>query len=99
VQRILAGKLLNAGQTCIAPDYVLLPRAQLQAFVDAAREQARRGYPAGLADANFCSVVNDRHYRRLCGLGGRSGRQRARRAPVRWRRARRWQATAWRPRC
>ncbi len=65
VQRIMAGKLMNAGQTCIAPDYVLLPRAQLQAFVDTAREQARRGYPAGLADTNFCSVVNDRHYRRL----------------------------------
>ncbi len=65
VQRILAGKLLNAGQTCIAPDYVLLPRDQLAAFVEAARQEARRGYPAGLADANFCSVVNDRHYRRL----------------------------------
>lgn len=68
VQRILAGKLLNAGQTCIAPDYVLLPRSELQAFVDAARTEARRGYPAGLADAQFCSIVNDRHYRRLTGL-------------------------------
>ncbi|HOY33689.1 MAG TPA: coniferyl aldehyde dehydrogenase [Piscinibacter sp.] len=65
VQRILAGKLLNAGQTCIAPDYVLLPRDQLAAFVEAARQEARRGYPAGLADANFCSVVNERHYARL----------------------------------
>lgn len=65
VQRILAGKLLNAGQTCIAPDYVLLPRDQLAPFVEAARQEARRGYPAGLADANFCSIVNDRHYRRL----------------------------------
>jgi coniferyl-aldehyde dehydrogenase len=67
VQRILAGKLLNAGQTCIAPDYVLLPREQIAAFVDAARQEARRGYPAGLADTNFCSVVNERHYRRLVG--------------------------------
>jgi len=65
VQRILAGKLINAGQTCIAPDYVLLPRAQMQAFVDEARSQARQGYPAGLAEAEFCSVVNERHYRRL----------------------------------
>ena len=65
VQRILAGKLLNAGQTCIAPDYVLLPRDQLAAFIEAARQEARRGYPAGLADANFCSVVNERHYARL----------------------------------
>jgi coniferyl-aldehyde dehydrogenase len=65
VQRILAGKLLNAGQTCIAPDYVLLPRADLAAFVDAARSQARRGYPGGLADADYCSIVNERQYRRL----------------------------------
>jgi coniferyl-aldehyde dehydrogenase len=67
VQRILAGKLLNAGQTCIAPDYVLLPRDQLPAFVDAARNQARRGYPAGLADRDYCSIVNDHHYQRLVG--------------------------------
>jgi coniferyl-aldehyde dehydrogenase len=65
VQRILVGKLLNAGQTCIAPDYVLLPRDQVAGFVEAARQEARRGYPAGLADVNFCSVVNERHYRRL----------------------------------
>ena len=65
VQRILAGKLLNAGQTCIAPDYVMLPRDQLQAFVDRARQEARRGYPKGLADPDFCSSVNERHYRRL----------------------------------
>ena len=67
VQRILAGKLINAGQTCIAPDYVLLPRDQLQAFVDAARAQGRRGYPSGLADPDYCSIVDPRHYRRLVG--------------------------------
>ena len=68
VQRIVTGKLLNAGQTCIAPDYVLLPRASVAAFVDAARSEARRGYPRGLADANYCSIVNDRQYRRLVGV-------------------------------
>jgi coniferyl-aldehyde dehydrogenase len=65
VQRILAGKFLNAGQTCIAPDYVLLPRASLGAFVDAAQGLARRSYPSGLADADYCSIVNERQYRRL----------------------------------
>ena len=65
VERILAGKLLNAGQTCIAPDYVLLPRASVSAFVDAARAQVRSGYPGGLDDRNYCSIVNDRQYRRL----------------------------------
>jgi coniferyl-aldehyde dehydrogenase len=65
VQRILAGKLLNAGQTCIAPDYVLLPRASVQAFVEMARTQARRSHPTGLGDAEFCSIVNERQYQRL----------------------------------
>ena len=41
VQRVLAGKLLNAGQTCIAPDYALVPRAQVPAFVEAAKQQAQ----------------------------------------------------------
>lgn len=65
VQRILAGKLLNAGQTCIAPDYVLLPRASVPAFVDEARRLARACHPRGLADTDYCSVVNQHHYRRL----------------------------------
>ncbi len=67
VERILAGKLLNAGQTCIAPDYVLLPRASMAAFVDAARARMRRSYPSGLADTDYCSIVNQRHYQRLVG--------------------------------
>jgi coniferyl-aldehyde dehydrogenase len=65
VERILVGKLINAGQTCIAPDYVLLPRDAVGAFVDAARERARRFYPEGLRDANYCSVIDARQYRRL----------------------------------
>ncbi len=64
-QRIVVAKLLNAGQTCIAPDYVLLPRDQIQPFVEAARAVARSAYPAGLADANFCSIINARHQQRL----------------------------------
>ena len=42
---IIAGKLLNAGQTCVAPDYVLLPRLMLPAFVAAAKAAARRLHP------------------------------------------------------
>lgn len=65
VQRIMVGKALNAGQTCIAPDYVLLPREQLQPFVAAARQVMQKSYPTGLADPDFCSIVNARHYGRL----------------------------------
>ena len=67
VQRVLAGKLLNAGQTCIAPDYALVPRAQVAAFVESAKRQAQRMYPAGLDDSDYCSIVNARQYQRLAG--------------------------------
>lgn len=78
VERVLAGKLLNAGQTCIAPDYVLVPRAQMGEFVALARAQARAMVPGGLADAGYCSVVNARQYARLGGLLAQARAQGAR---------------------
>ncbi len=65
--RILAGKLLNAGQTCIAPDYVLVSNADRERLLIALQTQARRMYPRGLAERDYCSVVNARHYERLAG--------------------------------
>ncbi len=67
VQRVLVGKLLNAGQTCIAPDYALVPRGQVSAFIDATTRQAQSMYPAGLDDPDYCSIVNSRQYERLTG--------------------------------
>jgi coniferyl-aldehyde dehydrogenase len=66
-QRVLAGKLLNAGQTCIAPDYVLVQRNDLRGFVEAMKHQAKRMYPAGLDDPDYCSIINQRQYGRLVG--------------------------------
>lgn len=66
-QRVLAGKLLNAGQTCIAPDYVLVQRNELRGFVEAMKHQAKRMYPAGLDDPDYCSIINQRQYGRLVG--------------------------------
>jgi acyl-CoA reductase-like NAD-dependent aldehyde dehydrogenase len=63
--RILWGKCLNAGQTCIAPDYVLLPEDQVTPFIDAARDQVRRLYPDGAASADYSAIVNAHHYARL----------------------------------
>jgi coniferyl-aldehyde dehydrogenase len=65
VERILVGKMLNAGQTCIAPDYVLLPRADLERFVELASAIGQRMYPAGLDSGDYCSVINLRQYQRL----------------------------------
>ncbi|MCL5746572.1 MAG: coniferyl aldehyde dehydrogenase [Acidobacteria bacterium] len=62
---IVYGKLLNAGQTCIAPDYVLLPRERMRAFVDACREAARRYYPRETASSDYTAVINERHADRI----------------------------------
>ncbi|MBL8517964.1 MAG: coniferyl aldehyde dehydrogenase [Betaproteobacteria bacterium] len=62
-ERILFGKCLNAGQTCIAPDYVLLPRGKEEAFVDAARHYVATHYPD--LGADYSAIVNARHRLRL----------------------------------
>jgi coniferyl-aldehyde dehydrogenase len=68
VERIVLGKLVNAGQTCIAPDYVLLPRTRVAAFVEAARSAAKRLYPDLPGTSQYASIVSDRHYARLRSL-------------------------------
>ncbi len=64
-KKILFGKCLNAGQTCIAPDYVLLPRGQEAAFIAAARRTVARLYPGLAHNADYTSIVNARHFDRL----------------------------------
>jgi coniferyl-aldehyde dehydrogenase len=65
---IAYGKLANAGQTCVAPDYVLLPEADVDAFVDAWGKGVTALYPEGPASGDYTSIVNLRHYERLRGL-------------------------------
>ena len=65
VESVLYGKLLNAGQTCIAPDYVLLPEGQREAFVALAQATAKKLYPSLRDNPDYTSIVNERHYRRL----------------------------------
>ena len=64
-ERIMVGKLMNAGQTCIAPDYVLVPAGREQAFIEAARAVVAKCYPALATTADYTSIINDRHYQRL----------------------------------
>jgi coniferyl-aldehyde dehydrogenase len=68
VPRLFAGKLLNAGQTCIAPDYALVPHSRLDEFVVAAGAAVSRLYPAVIANADYSSIINPRHYARLIAL-------------------------------
>ncbi|MEO7071918.1 MAG: coniferyl aldehyde dehydrogenase [Rhodanobacter sp.] len=68
VERIVFGKLVNAGQTCIAPDYVLLPRAQVGDFITAAQRVVARMYPQLARNAQYASIISDRQYQRLVAL-------------------------------
>ncbi|MBR1131520.1 coniferyl aldehyde dehydrogenase [Bradyrhizobium iriomotense] len=67
-ERIAYGKLLNAGQTCIAPDYVLVPENSVQSFAEKVRAQMRRMFGADSASRDYTSIISDRHYARLEGL-------------------------------
>jgi coniferyl-aldehyde dehydrogenase len=66
-ERIMVGKLLNAGQTCIAPDYVLVPEGRERAFVDAARAVVAKCFPTMATTPDYTAIINDRHYQRLLG--------------------------------
>lgn len=68
VERIVFGKLVNAGQTCIAPDYVLLPRARVADFIDVAQGVMARMYPRLQTNPQYASIVSDRRYQRLAAL-------------------------------
>ncbi|MCB1797241.1 MAG: aldehyde dehydrogenase family protein, partial [Candidatus Competibacteraceae bacterium] len=67
VDRIMTGKLLNAGQTCIAPDYVLLPRASQARFIQLSRDWVARHYPALEANPDYSRIINDGQFARLSG--------------------------------
>jgi coniferyl-aldehyde dehydrogenase len=64
--RIMAGKTLNAGQICLAPDYAFVPEEKTRDFIGAATAAVGKMFPDGLKDNNdYTSVVNQRHFDRL----------------------------------
>ena len=65
---VAIGKLFNAGQTCIAPDYALVPRRRIDEFCAAMTRTVASLYPTLAANRDYSSIVNDRHYARLVGL-------------------------------
>lgn len=68
VTRIVTGKLYNAGQTCIAPDYALVPLARRDEFVEAVRTEVKSRYAQLDANPDYTHIVNDGQYRRLRSL-------------------------------
>jgi coniferyl-aldehyde dehydrogenase len=65
VGRIAAGKFLNAGQTCIAPDYVLMPQTMIAPFVAEMQKYVSRRYADLAANPDYTSIVNAAQYARL----------------------------------
>ena len=66
-ERIAFGKCFNGGQTCVAPDYVLVPRAQRDAFVDAYLASLARRFPDLGSDVDYTTTINARQADRLRG--------------------------------
>jgi coniferyl-aldehyde dehydrogenase len=67
-ERIAFGKLLNAGQTRVAPDYVLAPKELVQPLADAIVAAVRRLYPRIDGNPDYTAIVSPRHHARLRGL-------------------------------
>jgi acyl-CoA reductase-like NAD-dependent aldehyde dehydrogenase len=68
MRRILMGKLLNAGQTCIAPDYLMVREGDESEVVSLANAAVRKLYPSLAGNPDYSSIINRRHYDRLVDL-------------------------------
>jgi coniferyl-aldehyde dehydrogenase len=64
-RRVMTAKTFNAGQTCLAPDYVLLPRGTEDSFVAFATKAVHDMYGALKENSDFSSIINARHFDRL----------------------------------
>ncbi len=68
-RRIAWGKFMNAGQTCVAPDYVLVDRSKQDRFVDHLRTSITEFFGANpQASSDYGRIISDRHHQRLMGL-------------------------------
>ncbi len=63
VKAIAYGKFVNAGQTCIAPDYVMVPRERMIELAEQVLAEARRAYPS--VGADYSSLISDRAFDRM----------------------------------
>ncbi len=63
-ERIMQGKFLNAGQTCVAPDYLFVPADKVQLFIEAAKESIARRY-SELESKDYTSIIDEKAFSRL----------------------------------
>ncbi|WP_374588217.1 coniferyl aldehyde dehydrogenase [Novosphingobium sp.] len=66
-QRIAMGKMMNAGQICLAPDYLMVAKEQEQDVIASVKSSVATMYPTLLGNDDYTSVVNGRNYERLQG--------------------------------
>ncbi|MCG8669669.1 MAG: coniferyl aldehyde dehydrogenase [Pseudomonadales bacterium] len=66
-ERISFGKCMNAGQTCVSPDYILAPSHQIEDFIESFTKVVSRWYPSKKNNQDFTAVVNQRQHQRLQG--------------------------------
>jgi coniferyl-aldehyde dehydrogenase len=67
VNRVMAGKTMNAGQICLAPDYVFIPKDKKEDFISQSKKIVTEMYPSLKDNPDYTSVINQRHYDRLQG--------------------------------
>jgi acyl-CoA reductase-like NAD-dependent aldehyde dehydrogenase len=64
VRRILWGKGINAGQTCIAPDYILCTKEVQEKFIETSKKVLKEWFGNNQVDSpDLCRIINDRHFR------------------------------------
>lgn len=71
-KRILWGKLTNGGQTCVAPDYIIVEESVEKPFIEALKDAFIEFYPKLSSDSQFTHLVSDRMFNRFQGLAGKS---------------------------
>ena len=67
VNRVMAGKTMNAGQICLAPDYVFIPKDKKEEFISQSKKVVTDMYPSLKDNPDYTSVINQKHYDRLQG--------------------------------
>ncbi len=66
-RRIVWGKFLNAGQTCVAPDYMYVHSSVKEQLIEALRHEITEQYgKEPLNNDNYVTIVSERHFERLC---------------------------------
>ncbi|MCL4132363.1 UNVERIFIED_CONTAM: hypothetical protein GTU68_053354 [Idotea baltica] len=68
VERLIYGKCLNAGQICVAPDYVFCPEEKVQEFIAVYQQHFSKMYPDFLNNADYGNIINQRQYARLLAM-------------------------------